>query len=28
LKGLVTDKFNIEIIGVSKIEDVFSLLFG
>ena len=28
LKGLVTDKFNIEITGVSKIEDVFSLLFG
>jgi len=28
LKGLAIDKFNIEITGVSKIEDVFSLLFG
>ncbi|MDO7742117.1 MAG: DNA repair protein RadA, partial [Pedobacter sp.] len=28
LKGLDTKKFNIEITGVSKIEDVFSLLFG
>ena len=28
LKGLVTEKFKIEITGVSKIEDVFSLLFG
>ncbi|WP_442589770.1 DNA repair protein RadA [Pedobacter sp. AW31-3R] len=28
LKGLVTDKYTIEITGVSKIEDVFSLLFG
>lgn len=28
LKGLATDKFNIEVTGVSKIEDVFSLLFG
>lgn len=28
LKGLVMEKFNIEVIGVSKIEDVFTLLFG
>ena len=28
LKGLVIDKYAIEITGVSKIEDVFSLLFG
>jgi DNA repair protein RadA/Sms len=28
LKGLVLDKFKIEVTGVSKIEDVFSLLFG
>jgi len=28
LKGLVIDKFSIKIITVSKIEDVFSLLFG
>lgn len=28
LKGLVIDKYTIEITGVSKIEDVFSLLFG
>jgi DNA repair protein RadA/Sms len=28
LKGLVKDKFKIEIITVSKIEEVFSLLFG
>ncbi|WP_133575470.1 DNA repair protein RadA [Pedobacter metabolipauper] len=28
LKGLVRDKFKIEITAVSKIEDVFSLLFG
>lgn len=28
LKGLSTAKFGIEVIGVSKIEDVFSLLFG
>jgi len=28
LKGLVKDKFKIEIVTVSKIEEVFSLLFG
>ncbi len=28
LKGLVTEKYGIEIIGVGKIEDVFSALFG
>ena len=28
LKGLVLEKYTIEVIGVSKIEDVFSLLFG
>ncbi|MET3112732.1 DNA repair protein RadA/Sms [Pedobacter sp. CG_S7] len=28
LKGLVLEKYNIEIIGVGKIEDVFSALFG
>ena len=28
LKGLVLDKYKIEVTGVSKIEDVFSLLFG
>lgn len=28
LKGLVKDKFKIQIITVSKIEEVFSLLFG
>ncbi|MET1056501.1 MAG: DNA repair protein RadA [Pedobacter sp.] len=28
LKGLVLDKYSIEVTGVSKIEDVFSLLFG
>ena len=28
LKGLILDKYKIEVTGVSKIEDVFSLLFG
>ena len=28
LKGLIRDKFKIEIVTVSKIEEVFSLLFG
>ena len=28
LKGLVLEKYKIEVTGVSKIEDVFSLLFG
>ena len=28
LKGLIKDKFKIEIVTVSKIEEVFSLLFG
>jgi len=28
LKGLVTSKYQIELAGVSKIEDVFSMLFG
>jgi len=28
MKGLVLEKYNIEVTGVSKIEDVFSLLFG
>jgi DNA repair protein RadA/Sms len=28
LKGVVLEKYNIEVTGVSKIEDVFSLLFG
>jgi len=28
MKGLVKEKYGIEIIGVSKIEDVFSALFG
>ena len=28
MKGLVKEKYSIEVIGVSKIEDVFSALFG
>ena len=28
MKGLTLDKYTIEVIGVSKIEDVFSALFG
>ncbi|MBB5635629.1 DNA repair protein RadA/Sms [Pedobacter cryoconitis] len=28
LKGLITDKYKLQITGVNKIEDVFSLLFG
>jgi DNA repair protein RadA/Sms len=28
LNGLILEKYNIEVIGVSKIEDVFNLLFG
>lgn len=28
LKGLSLEKYHIEVIGVSKIEDVFSMLFG
>ena len=28
LKGLVMDKYSIEVIGISKIEDVLSILFG
>ncbi len=28
LKGIQTGKFNIQIVGVSKIEEAFSLLFG
>jgi DNA repair protein RadA/Sms len=28
LKGLVMEKYSIEVIGISKIEDVLSILFG
>lgn len=28
LKGLTTEKYKIEVVGVSKIEDVFTALFG
>lgn len=28
LKGLVPEKYHIEVVGVSKIEDLFALLFG
>ena len=28
LKGLVMDKYSIDVTGISKIEDVFSILFG
>ncbi|TDO21399.1 DNA repair protein RadA [Pedobacter duraquae] len=28
LKGLIMDKYKIEVVGISKIEDVFAILFG